>query len=198
MRLLCSPASPYSAKVRLAAAHCDIAVEDVATDTGEPAADFLSANPLGKIPTLVLEDGTGIYDSRVICEYLDRMSGNLLIPQGDAEWLRAKRVEALADGIVDAAILVVYEARFRPEEKRFSGWTDRQWAKAERGLDALEAEVARLPEALDIGHFAIAGLLGWMDLRFKGQWDEGRPALKAWFAEFPTRFPAYAQIGPRG
>lgn len=193
MRLLHSPSSPYSVKVRLAAALCDLPLETQVVDTTANPDDLLAANPLGKIPTLVLDDGSAIYDSRVICEYFDRRSGNALIPQTDAEWLQAKRVEALADGVVDGAILVVYEARFRPEEKRFEGWTDRQWAKASRGLDRLEAEIDELPEAVNIGHLAVAAMLSWAELRFQGKWDEGRPKLRAFFDGFADRFPPFAE-----
>lgn len=194
MRFLHSPSSPYSVKARLAAALCDMPLELETVDTGANPDGLLSANPLGKIPTLVLEDGTAIFDSRVICEYFDRMSGNLLVPQDSAGWLEAKRLEALADGIVDGAILVVYEARFRPEEKRYEGWTERQWAKAARGLDRLEAEIDGLSDTVHIGHLAVAAALSWLELRFSGRWDEGRPKLRAFFDGFATRFPPFAEI----
>lgn len=198
MRLLCSSTSPYSVKVRLAAEHCDIALDVAYVDTSADPADLLAANPLGKIPTLILDDGSAIYDSRVIVEYLDRQSGNLLIPQTNAEWLQARRVEALADGVLDAGILVVYEVRFRPEDKRHEGWTDRQWARALRGLDQLESEIEALPEALNIGHLALAALLGWLDFRFKGKWEDGRPKLVAFLEEFPLRFPAFDDLKSQG
>lgn len=194
MRLLCSPSSPYSVKVRLAAEHCDLPLELETVDTSAQPDNLVAANPLGKIPTLILDDGNTVYDSRVICEYLDRISGNLLIPQTTAEWLQAKRFEALSDGVVDAAILIVYETRYRPEDKRHAGWTDRQWTRALRGLDRLEAEIDTLPGALNIGHFALAAMLAWIDLRFPGKWDSGRPKLRAWFEDFPRAFPPYADI----
>ncbi|MFD2236056.1 glutathione S-transferase [Aureimonas populi] len=197
MRLLCSPASPYSVKVRLAAEHCDLPLELEFVDTTDQPSGLVAANPLGKIPTLVLEDGGTVYDSRVICEYLDRISGNLLIPQTTEQWLQAKRVEALADGVADAAILVVYEERFRPAEKRHEGWTDRQWTRAVRGLDRLEAEVDKLPEALNIGHFALAAVLGWLNFRFKGKWEDGHPGLVLFVEDFGRRFAPFTEISPR-
>nr|WP_245413382.1 glutathione S-transferase [Mangrovicella endophytica] len=197
MRLFYSPTSPFAAKVRMAARHCDIDLDCVSVDTVSEPAELLTANPLGKVPTLLLNDGTPVYDSRVICEYFDRISGNLLIPQGDAEWLRARKVEATSDGGVDGAILVVYEKRFRPEEIHHKPWTDRQWGKAIRALDALESEVGRFPETLDIGHFAVAGFLGWLSLRFAGQWEVEHPKLAAWIKAFPERYPRFADLMPK-
>jgi glutathione S-transferase len=198
MRLLYAPASPFAAKVRMAAHHVGIPLEATIVDTAADPAELLAANPLGKIPTLILDDGTPLYDSRVIVEYLDRLSGNLLIPQTDAEWLKARRIEATADGTTDGAILTVYEVRFRPEEKRYQGWVDRQWNKAQRGLAILEQDVRTLAPEPNIAHFAVAGLLGWMSLRFAGRWEADHPALTAWIGEFAQTFPAYAELKSAG
>ena len=197
MRLFYAPASPFAAKARMAARHCGIAVDSVSTDTASEPEDLLSANPLGKIPALLLDDGTAVFDSRVICELFDRMSGNQLIPQGLEAWQAAKIVEAAVDGVTDALILSVYEVRFRPEDKRHQPWVDKQLRKADRGLDFLEEQIAGLGDDLTIAHFALAGLLGWMELRFVGKLAKERPALAAWIEAFPTLFPDYSELGPK-
>lgn len=196
MRLFYASASPFVAKVRMAAYHCDIDVVPVPTDTAAEPADLIGANPLGKVPALILPDGRALYDSAVICDWLDRQSGNRLVPQDEAGWLACKRIEATADGIVDAAILSVYEVRFRPEDKRHQPWVDKQLRKAWRGMDMLEASIGDLGRQPTTAHFAVAGLLGWFDIRFKGQWENRYPKVKAWFDAFPEIFPAYAELKP--
>lgn len=197
MRLYYSASSPFAAKVRMAAGHCDIALDSIAVDTSKEPEALLNANPLGKIPVLVLDDGSTVFDSAVICDYLDRKSGNQLLPQTDSEWLHAKVVEATADGVVDAAILIVYEGRYRPEEKRHEPWVDMQFRKVWRGMAQLEKTVDSLPSELTVGHFAVAALLGYFDLRFKGQWEEKHPKLVRWLSDFATRFPAFEELKPR-
>ncbi|GGD13168.1 glutathione S-transferase family protein [Aureimonas glaciei] len=197
MRLFSSPASPFVAKVRMAAQHVGIPLETVATDAGAEPAELLAANPLGKIPALILDDGAVVFDSKVICDLLDRRSGHKLVPQDEAGWLRTKRMEVTADGVGDAMILTLYEGRYRPEEKRHQPWVDKQMRKAFRGLDVLEAEIDTLGPDLTTAHFAVAGVLGWLDLRFKGQWETGRPRLVAWVERFADAFPAYRELKPR-
>ena len=119
MKILYSPASPYSNKVRMAAHHAGFHAESVLTDTGANPPELIGNNPLGKIPVLILEDGRAIYDSRVIVDHLDRISGpGRLIPIADEARTAALTLAALAEGIIDAAILQVYEIRFRPSEER--------------------------------------------------------------------------------
>ena len=197
MRLFSSPASPFATKVRMAARHCGIALDVVGTDTNAEPADLLAANPLGKIPALVLDDGGILFDSAVICDFLDRRSGHKLVPQDEAGWLRAKRLEAVADGVGEAAILALYEVRLRPEDMRYQPWIDKQMRKAFRGLDFLEAQIGTFGADLTIAHFALAGVLGWLDLRFKGQWEEGRPGLVAFLAGFGELFPDFPEFKPR-
>lgn len=197
MRLFTSSASPFAAKVRMAAYHCDIAIDLVPTDTALEPADLLAANPLGKIPALILPDGKALYDSAVICDWLDRQSGHRLVPQDEAGWLTCKRIEATADGVVDGAILSVYEVRYRPEEKRHQPWVDKQLRKTWRGLDVLDASIGDLGRTPTTAHFAVAGLLGWFDIRFKGQWEERYPKLKAWYDAFPEIFPAFEDLKPK-
>ena len=197
MRLFYSPASPFAAKARMAAHHCDLAVEAVSTVTSDEPADLLAANPLGKIPVLVLDDGSTVYDSKVICDLFDRMSGNQLVPQSLDAWRFVKTFEALADGVGDALILTVYEVRYRPEDKRDAGWVDKQMHKADRGLAKLEEMIDQLPAQPTTAHFALASLLGWMRFRMEGKIEAERPKLAAWLDAFPTVFPAFAELGPR-
>lgn len=198
MRLFFSASSPFASKVRMAARVCDLPLDLVATDTNTEPDDLLATNPLGKIPALALDNGEVLYDSSVICEYLDRLSGNPLIPQTTDAWLQAKRTEALADGVAEAGIAVIYEKRHRPENKWHEPWIDKQWRRAGRGLDRLEAEVGSMPASVGLGAVALAATLGWLELRFAGQWQENRPALTAWLDRFPEVFPPFAEMRPKG
>ncbi len=175
----------------MAARLCGIALEAVAVDTQSEPDDLLRLNPLGKIPTLVLDDGSALYDSRTICDYLDRQSGNRIVPQDSAAWIEAKRIEATADGVVDAAMLVVYESRFRPDEKRHEPWVDRQWRKAERGLAVLERDLGPVPAEPTVGDVAVAAMAGWLSIRFPDRWDTNCPKLRAWTNGF---FDAFADL----
>lgn len=197
MRVYYSSASPFAAKVRMAARHCDLEIESIAVDTTAEPDDLIAANPLGKIPALVLDDGTALYDSRAICDYFDKATGGQLLPATLDAWTRVKLIEATADGIGDALILSVYEERYRPADKRHQPWVDMQMRKADRGLAVLETLLADMPDQLTTADFAVAGLLGWMSFRFKGKLEAERPALANWLAAFPDRFPAVAELGAR-
>ena len=188
MKLFFNPASPFVRKVRMVAvltgSSDSVELVDVTITPVNPADAVNQNNPLGKIPTLVLDNGEALFDSRVICEYLDQTSGGRLSPEGDARWTD-KRLQALADGICDAAILVRYEAAVRPEERQWDGWTDNQWLKVTRALDFLEANAASLDQADCLGNVALVCALGYLDFRFEDRaWREGRPQLAAWFAAF--------------
>ncbi|MCF3641528.1 glutathione S-transferase [Rhizobium sp. TRM95111] len=194
MKIFYSPASPYSTKVRMAAHHAGLKAEAVLTDTGADPAELLAANPLGKIPTLVTKDGEAIFDSRAIMHFIDRESGGKLYPRGAKKRLRAEVLEATADGICDSLLAIVYERRFRPEEKVHQPWIDRQWGKAMRGLDSLEADMPKLGRKPKAGHFALAALLRYIELRFTGRWQEGRPKLAGFLDRFERVFPDYAKF----
>lgn len=197
-KLLYAPASPYSAKVRMAAAHAGIELQPELVDTG-PQPDILtSANPLGKIPVVITDDGDSVYDSRAIIQWLNRESKNALLPRNAAKRLEAERLEALADGLCDCLLAHVYERRFRPEEIVHQPWLDAQWRKAERVLDVLNAEPPKLPKRITAGHIAVRAALGYLDLRFSGQWERGRAKLKRWPARFDAKFPDLAQFLPKG
>lgn len=193
-----SPSSPFGRKIKIAAkllGLMDRMTIELA-DTANPDDSLRNQNPLGKIPALVLDDGSVLYDSRVITEYLDFMAGGgRLLPEGDARF-PVLRLQALADGIVDAAILQVYEKRFKPEEYRFPDWLSYQQAKVTRGLDWLEentpAALASSSDA-DAGTIALACALGYLDLRFAGEWREGRPNLVAWLESFEAAVPVFTE-----
>jgi len=204
MILRFSPSSPFVRKVRIAVALLgfdnDLTLERA--DTNDPNDSLQKANPLGKIPVLIAEDGAAIYDSRVILDYLDeRAGGGKIVPRGGKERLEALRLQALADGILDASILTVYEGRFRKPEMHEPKWLDRQAGKVSRALAALEAAPppeAR-PQALpNVGQIAVACALGYRDFRFGGGWRAEHPRLVAWLEDFAAQVPAYAATKPAG
>lgn len=196
-KVLYSSSSPYSAKVRMAAAYAGLPVEAVAVDTNAEPPELIDSNPLGKIPVLVTDDGQSIYDSRAITQYLNRVSGNVLIPRQAAKRTQAEVLEALADGICDCLLAHVYERRSRPEEKIHQAWLDKQWSKALRALDMLNAEPPKLPKKITAGHIALRATLGYLALRFGGQWERGRGKLTRWAARFDTKFPELAALTPK-
>jgi glutathione S-transferase len=162
-----------------------------------PVAALNADNPLGKIPCLLTDDDMALYDSRVICEYLDSLhhGPKMFPPSGAARWTALRR-QALADGIMDAGVLTRYETFLRPQEARWDAWIDNQKQKWRRSLDALEAEAASL-DVVDIGTIAIACALGYLDFRFADDdWRAGRPRLAAWFEQFARR-PSIATTGPQ-
>jgi len=153
----------------------------------DPGSIPLDGNPLGKVPFLMLDDGTPLYDSRVICRYLDARGGGGLYPAEPALWAVLVR-EALGDGIADAAVAVAYEMRLRPEPLRYPDWMEGQWAKVERTLDTLEREADSLTAPLDMGQIAVGAALGYIDLRHGARdWRRTRPRLDAWNAGLAER-----------
>ena len=194
--ILYAPASPYSAKARIAAAWCGIDAEARIVDTSAPPAELLAANPLGKIPVLITDEGDAIFDSRVITQYLNRQSGGALFPRKADRRLQAERLEALADGICDCLLAHIYEQRKRPTEKIHQPWLDAQWLKVSRGLDALEAAPPKLGRKADGGQIALRVMLAYLALRFEGRWERGRPKLRRWAKRFDERFPALAALLP--
>jgi len=194
LTLRTSPASPFGRKVRIAAAILGLEGRIVIepADTGDPADSLRRQNPLGKIPTLMGEDGDAIFDSRVIVECLDGLAGGgRLIPLPLSERVRALTLQALADGIADAALLQVYERRMREPAERSAKWVAYQADKVARGLAALEARPPAVG-AVDVGTIALACALGYLDLRFGGEWRAGHARLVAWLDAFAAAVPAYA------
>ncbi|MGN7771055.1 glutathione S-transferase N-terminal domain-containing protein [Phyllobacterium sp. 22552] len=196
-KVLYSPASPYSTKVRMAAHYADIPLETVLVDSNAQPPELVNANPLGKIPTLILDDGKAIFDSRVITQYLNRLSGNKLFPRNAEKRLEAEQLESIADGLCDVLLAHVYERRFRPEEKIYEPWLDRQWVKAVRVLDVLNAAPPRLGKKLHGGHIALAAALAYASLRFEGKWEKGRSKLTRWQKRFEELHPELAALLPK-
>ncbi|KXG86359.1 glutathione S-transferase [Agrobacterium bohemicum] len=194
MELLYSPASPYSAKVRMAARYLDIDVTSISVDTSAQPATLMDNNPLGKIPVLILDEGGSVYDSVAIMHYLDRLSGAKLYPKKGEKRTEAEVLEALCDGIMDCLLAIVYERRSRPEDKVHQPWIDKQWSKVVKGLDYLNANLPKTGKKLHGGHFALAAMIGYLDLRFAGEWAGGRKTLADWPETFGKRFKDYAEM----
>lgn len=201
MKLYHSPTSPYARKVTVLLMETGqagdvtlVATAGTPVDTGTMP---LAQNPLGKIPALERPDGPALYDSRVICRYLDDRAGGRLYPAAPRLW-ETLTLEATADGILDAAILMVYEWRVRPEDRRFDPWVEGQWGKIARALDTIEARwMGHLAGPLDIGQIAVGCALGYLDFRHGARdWRAGRPALAAWAAAFAARPSMAATVPP--
>lgn len=186
MRLYSSTTSPFVRKVRVVLQELGIAdrceIVPVVSPPHEPDADLGKANPLNKLPTLELDDGTMLYDSAVICEYLDAVHGRgrLLPASGVARW-QILRTQALADGIVDAGILVRFESVMRPPELVWKPWVEGQRLKVTQGLTELESTIDRQPPELDLGGIAIACMVGWLEFRgLEPNLRQTFPRLAAW------------------
>ncbi len=195
-----APPSPFARKVRIAASVLGLAdqIELVAVDLNDPADTIRVQNPLGKIPALVLNDGTVYYDSCVIVEYLDHIAGGgHIVPRDTKARFAALRLQALCDGMLDASVLIVYESRYRPADMQVQSWIDRQADKVARGLAALEAAPPALDSKIEplpnVGQITLACLLGYRDLRFAGTWRKDHPRLVAWLEQFAAQVPAFAE-----
>ena len=164
----------------------------------KPEPGISKANPLAKIPTARLDNGALIYDSHVICEYLDSMTpAPALFPAAGPARFDTLTLAALADGLAEAAILIVYESRFRPKEKWHQEWLDRQQAKIDAGIAMLEAKIPDWNTQPDYGHITLACALGFLDLRLGGKWRSGHPKLVAWLDRFAEATPSFAATAPR-
>ncbi len=197
MKLLYSSTSPYSSKVRMALRYLDIEAEVVRVATSEDPPELIDNNPLGKIPTLLSDQDGPIFDSVAIMHYLNRRSEGGLYPRKNRKRTEAEVLEALCDGITDCLVAIVYERRQRPEERVHQPYIDRQWQKVSRGLDYLNAHLPKTGKSLHGGHFSLAALIGYLMLRFPGEWEDGRTALAAWPQKFEKRFEDYAELKPQ-
>jgi glutathione S-transferase len=202
LKLFHSPASPYVRKVVVTAAELGLTgrVEHLPSAAHPINRDETVAalNPVGKVPTLILDDGTPLYDSRVICEYLDALDGRHRIfpPAGAARW-RALREQALGDAMLDAALLARYESLARPAEVQWQAWIDGQLRKVSSALDVVEAEADGYADRFDIGTLTLACAIGYLDFRFPHlQWRNGRPRSMAWFGRATER-PSMVDSSPR-
>jgi glutathione S-transferase len=199
MILRFSPSSPFVRKVSIAARVLGLAdkIENENVDLNDPSDTLRAQNPLGKVPSLILDDGTTYFDSRVILEYLDHLAGGgRIIPRETSARFAALRMEALCDGVLDASVLIVYESRYRPEDKRVQSWVDRQHGKIDRALDVLENAPPDLTPVPDVGQITLACVFGYHDLRFGGTWRQDHPNLVTWLDAFAAQVPAYAATTP--
>jgi glutathione S-transferase len=200
MILRSTGASPFGRKVRIAIIllGLDSKIELRETDLNNPADTIRQQNPLGKIPALLLDDGSALFDSRVILDYLDHLAGGgRIIPREAKGRFEALRMQALCDGVLDASLLIVYEGRYRPEDKRVPAWIERQAEKVKRGLDALEAAPPKITAMPDVGQITLACALGYRDFRFPNDdWRKVYPRLRAWHDQFATQVPAFAATKP--
>ena len=202
MKLFYSAASPYVRKVSVAAIELGLEsrIERVPAAASPVARDenVARANPTGKVPTMLLADGTVLFDSVVICEYLDSLGEPRLFPPAGPERFRTLREHALGDGILDAALLARYETAMRPAELRWQAWLEGQLRKVTSGIDVVEAQCAGYGERFDIGTLTLACALGYVDFRFPDlQWRTGRPAATRWYERVSAR-PSLRDTVPRG
>jgi glutathione S-transferase len=188
-----NPASPFARKARVVARELGLSgqIEEINTVVNpvKPNAELARENPLGKIPVLATPDLGTLYDSAVICEYLDSLHrGTPLFPAAGPERWRALRLQALGDGILDASVLMRYESAVRPEPLQWSDWTAGQLGKVRGGLDALEHECPGWGERFAIGQITAACVLGYLDFRFPQEaWRGSRPALARWYERVAQR-----------
>jgi len=196
MKLFSANASPFAAKVRMAAHFAGLDVEAIGTDSTNEAPELLAANPLGKIPCLVLDNGDAVFDSRAINHHLDRISGGKIYPANADMLLEAERMEALCDGICDCAVAFQYEMRFREQEMWSQSWMERQWGKVERGIDYAATMLPPFGANAHAGSFSLFATLGYLELRFAGRWEDGRLDLTGWRDAFAGAHPELAALKP--
>ncbi len=195
MKLLYQTHSPYARKVLVAAHELGLQhrIEVIHHDTSPTRRndEVFALNPLGKVPVLIVDDGPALFDSSVICEYLDGLhSGAKIIPAEHAARFRALRRQALAQGMADAGIAVRWEAERRPEASRWPPMLQGQLEKIASTCDLLEQELGEAPPAEavpDIGDIALATTLSWIAFRHVYPFADGRPRLSAWYARFSQR-----------
>lgn len=189
-----SPTSPYVRKLMVllleTGQRASVRLAPAMGTPVDPGTMPVTANPLGKIPALERSEGCTLYDSRVISRYLASLAteGPALYPDGPALW-EVLTLEATADGILDAAILMRYETALRDPGQQSEAWIEGQWGKVARSLDALESRwMAHLTGPLCMGQIATGCALGYLDFRHAARnWREGRPLLAEWFATFSDR-----------
>lgn len=191
MKLLWAPPSPFVRKVRVVLHETgqtgDVELVQAQASPVQTGADLASVNPAGKIPALIRDEGPALYDSRVICRFLDARAGSGLYPESRL-W-DVLTLEATGDAMMDAGVLMIYERRARPEAERSESWVEGQWARIDRCLDALNQRwMSHLAGPLDMGHISVGCALGYLDFRHDARnWRQGRDALAGWFEGFAAR-----------
>src|SRR5258706_14812106 len=201
MKLLGSLASPYTRKVRIVLAEKRIECDFEKVDVNPPENPVNAHNPLGKVPTLMLDDGTALFDSRVIVEFLDNVSPIArLIPDDNRDRVAVRRWEALADGSLDAGLLIRYES-LRPKKEQSKAWTDKQVGKLTRGLAMMSAELGEKTwchgDRYSLAGIAVGCCLGWFEFRKPGdaEWRRPYPNLERLYVKLMER-PAFADTAP--
>lgn len=204
MKLFYSPTSPFVRKVSVTAMEKGVndRIEriDAAANPIDRDQRVVTHNPSGKVPCMLTDEGMALYDSRVICAYIDSLSPEpALMPADAVDRMKAMTLEALADAILDAAVLCRYEVAMRPEEKRWNEWYRGQMEKITSGLDALEGKWREvLAGPMTVGTIAVGCALGYLDFRFADMgWRETHPALAQWYATFGAR-PSMTETVPQG
>ncbi len=192
LSLYWAPASPFVRKVMVSAHELGFGDHIDCLDSAANPVDrdprVQAVNPLARVPAALAADGTSLFDSRVICEYLDSLApdGPRLFPTGAARWTALRR-QALADGVTEAGLLTRYERLLRPADLQWPLWQEKQLEKSQDGLSAMAEDLPASGEA-DIGAISYACALGWLDFRFPDlNWRAGREDLAVWFAGFETR-----------
>lgn len=200
MQLIASLTSPFARKIRVQLAEKGLPFVLVPENPHDPASPIGRFNPLGKVPALVADDGRTWFDSPVIAEYIETLSAApFFLPADRLAALEVRQVEALADGVTDAGILVLMESR-RAAEQQSEAWRARQWGKVESGLNALQSLVAGrtwvVGDAMSLADIAIGCMWGWLLLRFPHAGLPAQyPALAAWVERLMQR-PSFAQTHP--
>lgn len=202
MKLYFSPMSPYVRKVNIVLHELNkvdaVEFAEIATTAFDSDKGLIASNPLGKIPALERPEGTTLYDSRVVCRYLNDTFKGALYPTGSRQW-ETLTLEATGDGIMDCAVSMAYEVRLRPEDQQSPQWIDAQWEKIARALTVLNARwMSHLQGPVDIGQIAVGAALGYLDLRHDARgWRKGNDALAAWFESFDSRPSMQASAPPK-
>lgn len=202
MKLYHSPTSPYVRKVMVLLHETGqldhVELVNTVTTPLQPDENLLAKNPLAKVPALERPDGPTIYDSRVICAYLDARNNAGLYGTGARHW-DIRTLEATADGILDAALLMAYEWRMRPEEIRMPEWVDGQWGKVARAVSVINARwMGVLEGPLNMGQIAVGCALGYVDFRHDARgWRNGNDALANWYKTFESRPSMAVTVPPK-
>jgi glutathione S-transferase len=198
IKLRTSPGSPYGRKAALAVHHLGLVGRVEIVDSTQDADDRIrKLNPLNKIPLLVLEDDSLVFDSPVILEYLDMLAGGgKIIPPDPKARFRSLTLEALADGVIDACVLISYEARWHEPDAVSEKWLAHQQVKIDKGIDVIAGALPSGPVC--VGQITLLCALDFLDKRNGGRWRDGRTELVAWREQFVASFAAYTKIPPIG